>query len=279
MLFLLLLAFLFCSLVLHKIAVCAAALPLSVYSPLAAFELGPKIAATPLSMRSHAESEEFSSSEYVPIPLLLSALTMFLQHNAAIFRLESFDQGIQCERGVRIGSVDGADHTQEFLLQLQFVVIEKGTCAGKRTEGVTFHLCLAVLLLLLLLPMLICCCRLLRTSNALHMHQTHQTNAIPCRILAQVGIFSVFRTRENQKRRKPTTIRLNFPAQIFPNYVANVLSATRELKSFFHHLSQFPHLPHFVCGDRRSMERAWRGSAVEQKLCGKASGKEHCQVG
>lgn len=33
------------------------------------------------------------------------------------------------------------------------------------------------------------------------------------------------------------------------------------------------------CGDRRSMERAWRGSAVEQKLCGKASGKEHCQVG
>lgn len=60
--------FLFCSLVLHKIAVCAAAFLLSVYSPLAAFELGPKIAATPLSMRSHAESEEFSSSEYVHIP-------------------------------------------------------------------------------------------------------------------------------------------------------------------------------------------------------------------
>lgn len=38
---------------------------------------------------------------------------------------------------------------------------------------------------------------------------------------------------------------------------------------------------HFAsfCGDRRSMERAWRRSAVEQKLCGKASGTEHCQVG
>lgn len=72
------------------------------YSPLADCELGPKITATPLSMRSHAESEEFFFSIFyvlraffIFIGELLKVRTVFLQNNASIFGLQAFYQRIK----------------------------------------------------------------------------------------------------------------------------------------------------------------------------------------